>query len=462
MAPALSASLADLRAREFSRLDAGGHVYLDFTGSALYAESHVRAHADLLSGVVLGNPHSRNPTSRAATEQVEAVRTRVLDYFDADPAEYEVVFTPNATGALKLIAESFPFDGGSRFVLTADNHNSAHGIREYAAARGAEVRYVPFGQDLRIPDIRAALAGADRTRKHLFAFPAQSNFSGVKHPLEWIDVAHEEGYHAYLDAAAFVPTSRLSLRKCSPDFVCVSFYKMFGYPTGVGALLARCDALTELRRPWFSGGTVRFVSAQPGVELLYPTARGFEDGTLNFLGILAIPGGLDLMESVGIDRINAHVMGLAKVLLREMGEIRHSNGEPMVCVYGPRDTDQRGATIAFNLLDPDGRVWDFRAVDDRAAAANLSLRTGYFCNPGAAENALAHPDAEVRRCVGTFTPATFDIQEFSECLEDRAVGAVRVSLGLPSNDADVRRFLDFVSGFRDVQAPAPNRPAGSG
>ena len=42
-----------------------------------------------------------------------------------------------------------------------------------------------------------------------------------------------------LDAAAFVPTNRLDLGRWHPDFVALSFYKMFGYPTGVGCLLAR-------------------------------------------------------------------------------------------------------------------------------------------------------------------------------------------------------------------------------
>src|SRR5688572_4096280 len=74
-----------LRDREFTRLDAQRHVYLDFTGAGLYAESQVRAHAEFLCGHIFGNPHSRNPTSLACTELVEAARRRVLAYFNADP-----------------------------------------------------------------------------------------------------------------------------------------------------------------------------------------------------------------------------------------------------------------------------------------------------------------------------------------------------------------------------------------
>jgi selenocysteine lyase/cysteine desulfurase len=57
----------DLRRREFSRLDATGTVYLDYTGSALYPESLVRRDARRLQRRVLGNPHSESAPSLGST-----------------------------------------------------------------------------------------------------------------------------------------------------------------------------------------------------------------------------------------------------------------------------------------------------------------------------------------------------------------------------------------------------------
>src|SRR5262245_56220282 len=78
-------ALDELRLREYGRLDAGRHVYLDYTGGGLYAESQLRSHVELLAHNVFGNPHSSNPTSRAATEQVESARHYILRYFNASP-----------------------------------------------------------------------------------------------------------------------------------------------------------------------------------------------------------------------------------------------------------------------------------------------------------------------------------------------------------------------------------------
>jgi hypothetical protein len=108
------AAVADLRAREYARLDVGGHVYLDYTGGGLYAESQLLRHQELLRAGVFGNPHSTNPTSLAATDLAERARAAILAFCGADPAEYAVVFTPNASGALKLVGEAYPFGPGDQ------------------------------------------------------------------------------------------------------------------------------------------------------------------------------------------------------------------------------------------------------------------------------------------------------------------------------------------------------------
>ncbi len=442
---------SELRRREFTRLDDGGHAYLDYTGAGLYPESLVRGEADRLCGSVLGNPHSRNPASCDCTARVDAVRERVLDYFHADPEEYGVIFTANATAAIKLVAEAFPFSRGSRFVLTADNHNSMAGVREFAERGGASVHVVPLDDELRVSDLAAHLDGADPAKPNLFGFPAQSNFSGVKHPLGWIEEARARGYRVLMDAAAFVPTNRLDLRAHRPDFVCVSIYKMIGYPTGVGVLLARHEALAELRRPWFAGGTVRYAAGRVPVRLLHDGPRGFEDGTLNYLGIIAAGAGLEFLDEVGIDRVNAHVMRLTVSMLERLRALRHSGGAPLVEVYGPLGTEGRGGTVAFNVLDPEGVAHGFLPLEVAAGEARVHVRGGFFCNPGAAASALHYDTEREEACTEGRTATTFALPEFSACME-RPGGALRASLGIASNEEDVERLIAFLEGYRDAPA----------
>ncbi len=445
-------ALDDLRATEYSRLDQSGHIYLDYTGGGLYADSQVRAHTNLLLNHVLGNPHSTNPTSLAMTRMIERARNSVLEFFNASPEEYVVIFTLNASGALKLVGESYPFSPGDQYVLTFDNHNSVNGIREFAHARGAQVTYAPMlPPTMRIDEKRltALLENATSSRNNLFAYPAQSNFSGVQHPLEWIAKAHSGGWDVLLDAAAFVPTNRLDLSQWQPDFVTLSFYKMFGYPTGVGCLLARRAALVKLRRPWFAGGTITVASVQGNRYYFQPGVEAFEDGTLNYLSLPAIEIGLRHIAQIGIETIHTRVQCLTGWLLEELGEIRHSNGEPLVRVYGPLDTTMRGGTIGLNLYDARGHFIDHRIVEQRANQVNISLRTGCFCNPGSGELALGIESSELNACFADKSQMTLD--DFRRCIDDKSTGAVRISVGLVTNFHDVFRLTQFVRSFVDNQ-----------
>src|ERR1700680_3187358 len=139
-----TALLDDLRATEYRRLDERGQVYLDYTGGSLYAESQLQKQFELLRFGALGYPHSANPASATMTELVERTRRFILSYFHARTEDYILVFTLNASAALKLVGESFPFAPGSRYLLTFDNHNSVNGIREFARAKGATVAYAPL------------------------------------------------------------------------------------------------------------------------------------------------------------------------------------------------------------------------------------------------------------------------------------------------------------------------------
>ena len=446
-----------LRAKEYGRLDEQRHVYLDYAGGCLYAESQVREHHELLSRHVFGNPHSASLTSSGTTALVERARRAVLRWFNAE-GRYTAVFTQNATAALKHVGESYPFGRGSLFLLTVDNHNSVNGIREFAHAKGATVEYAPVTTpELRIDraalvdQLRAAMEPQGEQRvPMLFAFPAQSNFSGVKHPLDLIDDAHACGFDVLLDAAAFVPTNRLDLSEVSPDFVAVSFYKMFGYPTGVGCLLIRDSMLARLHRPWFAGGTVNFATVQGQRHILSPREAGFEDGTLNYLAIPAVEIGLRHLASVGIDTIQTRVRCLTDWLLTQLLELRHTNGRHMVRIYGPMTTTDRGGTVTMNFYDAEGHLLDYRRVEELASAQRISLRTGCFCNPGAGETAEGLTEEDMVAAAdqgGDMTLPRF--LQFITHRGGKSAGAIRVSLGLASNFEDVRRFVEFAASLRD-------------
>jgi len=309
--------------------------------------------------------------------------------------------------------------------------------------------------DLRIDEdrLRAALATATPGAANLFAYPAQSNFSGVQHPLEWIAEAQSLGWDVLLDSATFAPTNRLDLRRWNPGYIPLSFYKMFGYPTDVGALIARKAALEKLHRPWFAGGTITISSVQGDGYYLAEGQTAFEDGTINYLTLPAVEIGLKHLAAVGVETIHERVICLTGWLLDQLTALRRSNGQPLVRVYGPTTTKGRGGTITVNFVDPAGKVIDHRVVEDAASRVNISLRTGCFCNPGVGENAFGLTATELKDCFQSEDRMTFE--QFIVAMSQKdveAVGAVRVSLGVACNFADIYRFMAFAATLLDVLA----------
>jgi len=130
--------------------------------------------------------------------------------------------------------------------------------------------------------------------------------------------------------------------------------------------------------------------------------------------------------------------------------LKHSNGKHMVRVYGPVSMKMRGGTITFNLYDPEEHLLDYRRIEELANDEGISLRTGCFCNPGAGEIAEGLTREDMEACLKR--GLDIDLPSFVQVIEHRgnkSAGAVRVSVGIASNFADVYRFMDFLSRFRD-------------
>jgi selenocysteine lyase/cysteine desulfurase len=436
-----------LRAKDYARLDEQDQVYLDYTGGNLYGISQIEKHHKLLKESVLGNPHSLNPSSLKASELVEEARRSILEYFNATD-DYFLVFTPNASGALKIIGESYPFDGHSHFLLPFDNHNSVNGIREYCKAKGAKHTYCPLEYDtlrFEAETLKSNLIRLSNAHHNLFAYPAQSNVSGVKHDLKWIEIAQHHGWDVLLDASAFVPTDVLDLKAVRPDFVSVSFYKMFGYPTGLGGLFIRKDTFKKLRKPWFAGGTVTLASAMTDQYYLAEDHAKFEDGTINYLDIPALKIGIEHIRSVGIETIRKRVCTLAEIILDYMQVLTHSNGQRLVKIFGPLDCTDRGGTIIFNFLNKAGEVYPYMNVEKEANKQRISLRTGCFCNPGIDEinNHLAAGALE-QYFKSSKNASVEDMMEQLHTMR----GAVRISVGLVTNLRDIYRLMQFIKDFK--------------
>ncbi|GAX85250.1 hypothetical protein CEUSTIGMA_g12670.t1 [Chlamydomonas eustigma] len=138
-----------------------------------------------------------------------------------------------------------------------------------------------------------------------------------------------------LDASKGCATSPPDLSAHPVDFLVLSYYKIFGYPTGLGALVVRKDALRLLRQPYFAGGTVLAVSADGYDVHRRGGAACWEYGTLPFTAISAACHGFAFIRHLGgFSAISRHSGCLAEYLAQKLMDLRHENGTTVVEMYG--------------------------------------------------------------------------------------------------------------------------------
>ncbi len=188
-------------------------------------------------------------------------------------------------------------------------------------------------------------------------------------------------------------------------------------------------------------------SVQGDTYFLHKGAEGFEDGTVNYLNLPAVEIGLKHISNIGYDVIHNRVNCLAGWLLEKLTSLKHSNGLPVVKIYGPLDMQDRGGTIALNFFDPRGHFVDHVLVEQQANKKNISIRTGCFCNPGGGELALGISAEELTSCFAL--RPDMEYQDFRHCIDDKSNGAVRISVGLVSNFRDIYKFHEFAKEFID-------------
>jgi len=484
-----------------------GDVYLDYAASGLYTDAQIDAHAADLKKHLYGNPHSLSSSAKRSSASVDAARDQVLKFLSASPSEYEVVFTRSCTDSLRLVADMFPWREGSQYRYLLQNHNSVLGIRDVARDFNASVS-VAWHED--VDEWLDELAGQPEDGQDgplsLFAYPAEENFAGQIFPLRWAaKIGSRAGnlrtWRVLLDAAKFTASHPLNLTEAQADFVTLSFYKLFGYPTGVGALIIRSQTAFELKKHYWGGGSVSLAGAGRTDSDDLKVFKGriaerFEDGTVAFLGIASLRHGFEALERVGgMAAIEQHTRCLAAELHSQLVDLQHSNGSPVIAMYSRnRGADEsgklvQGPIVNFNVLHADNSLISHIDVMATAAEAGIHIRAGMHCNPGAAATILGLPpeaireaaqDTSIQGCgtgpafvkcrasdvraisdeachrlyrgspsVSPTAPTTkknfLDALESMEPEWEMPFGSVRVSLGYLSTFDDIQRLVEFLS-----------------
>ncbi|OIO57815.1 MAG: aminotransferase [Alphaproteobacteria bacterium CG_4_10_14_0_2_um_filter_63_37] len=293
--------------------------------------------------------------------EVEArLRRRLAHLIDA-PSPDDIALCKNTSEALSLIAWGLTWQPGDNVVISDQEFPSNRIVWESLTPLGVEVRRAEIGGE----DPEGAIIAACDGRTRVVALSAVQYGVGLKLDLPPIgDHCRKRGILFVVDAIQQLGAAPFDVEAAQADFVAADGHKWMLGPEGIALFYSRPEARAQLQLRQFGWHMVEHVGDferldwQPAA-----TARRFEPGSPNMLGIYGLEASLSLLEEVGIDVVSRRIGERIELLIGSLQAAGHR-------LLTPRDPARHAGIVTF--VPRDG--------DTHGAFARLQ-QAGVFCAP---------------------------------------------------------------------------------
>ena len=305
--------------------------------------------------------------SMAATDAYEDARETVRKFLHA-ASEREIIFTRNTTESLNLVAYSYGLTflkpGDEILVSIMEHHSNLLPWQMVARKTGAVLKFLECEMDGSLPQERLDAGFSDKTK--LVAIAQVSNVMGRENPIrKIIQMAHECGAVAVIDAAQSAPHMAIDVQELDADFLAFSGHKLMG-PMGIGVLYGK-EKWLEQMPPFLTGGEmISSVTREGAVFAELP--HKFEAGTVNAAGAAGLAAAIQYIESTGFEKMHTIETALTHRALEGLRTIPH------VHVLGSDKAEEHCGILTFTIDDV--HPHDISAILD---ADGVDVRAGHHC-----------------------------------------------------------------------------------
>jgi len=362
-------------------------IYLDSAATSQKPIQVVEAMDEYFRGYCGNYGRGAHRLSRRTTEKYEDAREAVAEFFGVKPGH--TVFTRNATESINMVACGLDWKKGDHIITTVVEHHSNLLPWIRLREKGVDVTVVDSDLQGRVSpdDIREAITPETR----LIAITHISNFFGAAQDIGAVSkIAKSHGLKLLIDSAQSAGEMPINLSEIGCDFAAMPGHKGLLGPQGTGVLYVKEPE--KLLPVFVGGGTVHTVTT--GSFTFDEIPSRFEYGTPNIPGVIGLGRGVEYVKALGVERVEAHITGLARECARRLVEI------PQVTIYGP---EERLSLVSFNVENINPH--DVAMILDETR--KICVRSGQHC----AQTALA------RLCITGSARASFACYNTTEDVE---------------------------------------------
>lgn len=278
----------------------------------------------------------------------QRLRERLARLINA-PSPTDIALVKNTSEALSIVSQGLPWQTGDEVVGVAGDFCSNEMVWEVLGARGVRYSRVNVSQE---SDPEGALIGALSPATRLLAVSSVHFATGYRYDLKRLsDACRAQDILLSVDAIQSLGAVPFDLNRVPADFVMAGGHKWLLSPEGIGFFYCRADLRERLALHQFGWG----MRADPYAferEDWEPaeSARRFEAGTPNMLGIHGLDASLSLFDEVGMDTVEQRLSENIAFLETGLRAI------PDVEVVTPGDPERRAGILTFRHAKVFGKV----------------------------------------------------------------------------------------------------------
>jgi selenocysteine lyase/cysteine desulfurase len=312
------------------------------------------------------------------------LRQRLARLINAAGAD-DIALLQNTSEGLSIVSQGIDWQPGDEVVGLAGDFCSNRMPWQALATRGVHYKAVDA---LRSADPEAALVEAMNEQTRLLAISTVHFATGYRFDLQRLSAAcRARGVLFCVDAIQSLGAVPFDLAETPADFVACGGHKWLLAPEGLGFLYchpALRETLALHRFGWAMRADPYDFECEDWAAAV--SARRFEIGTPNMLGIHALDASLSLFEEVGMDTVAMRLAANVAILERGLDAIAG------VEIITPREPARRAGILTFRHASADPvRLHAQLAgagVVCAPRAGGIRLAPHFYTPPGVLQRAL--------------------------------------------------------------------------
>lgn len=273
----------------------------------------------------------------------------------------DIALVKNTSEALSAVAYGLDWDPGDNIVSSNQEFPSNRIVWDSLSSKGVEFREADLGSAASPEDALFSLVD-DKTK--LLTVSSVQFSTGLRMDLKRIGIFCRQREILFcIDAIQSVGAVQFDVQKINADFVMADGHKWMLGPEGLAVFYSHPDARNRLQLKQYGWHMVEAMGDFDNKDwAVAKTARRFECGSPNMLGIYALNASLSLLLQFGIDKVEREVLKRSEYLFDKIKSM------PDLELITPTGQDRYAGIVTFR-----------RNGTDNAALCQYLMQNNVMC-----------------------------------------------------------------------------------